>query len=68
MVLACKANSMATKGYAAEEDASAVHLLGSYPNRGETVALIGAECCGYLRANIIILHELPVYKPVFFVI
>lgn len=57
------------KGKSAEEDASAVHLLGSHPNRGETVALFGAECCVVcVHISIIILHELPVYKPVFFYI
>lgn len=49
----------------AEGDARHASFLGPQPNRGGTVTL-GLTCCAVLMQCIIILHFVPVFKPVFY--
>lgn len=54
------------KGNTAEGDVPAAHLLVSFPNRAETVAQQPVRSTVWSKhADTIILHELPVFKPVF---
>ena len=48
----------------AEGGARHASFLGPQPNRGGTVTL-GLTCCAVLMQCIIILHFVPVFKPVF---
>lgn len=52
------------KGTSAEGGARHASFLGPQPNRGGTVTL-GLTCCAVLMQCIIILHFVPVFKPVF---